>query len=390
MDPEISIVVPVYNMETMLKRCVRSLQNQTLKEIEIILVDDGSNDSSPKICDQLAKQDLRIRVIHQENQGLLAARKTGVEHASAMWIGFVDADDWASVDMFQNLYGEVKKQNADIVLQGVIEDIDGNERICLNSIPCGVYKTREEKQFLYSHMICYKDYFALGILPYVWNKLFRKDIIEDSLSSVDTRIRVGEDAAIVYPALLDSKIIYVSEECNYHYCIRQNSMMKNLTNENDEFKGVNYLIQYLKKRFEENENRELLLEQLKRYAVNSYLTRSFVKTAKLMPFMRNREIIVYGAGALGSSFFRYLKTQEQFHVKMWVDERAAILKSIEPDVNEWDKINCCVGDAVIIALFDYTLACKIKEKMITMGIDEEQIFWIMECITIDSRIMKDI
>ena len=119
MNPKISIIIPVYNTEKYLDRCIESVRSQTLNEIEIILVDDGSTDSSPIICDKAADMDKRIIVIHKENEGQGIARNYGLDVAKGEYIGFSDSDDYVESDMFENLYNTAKAHNADIVLSGM-------------------------------------------------------------------------------------------------------------------------------------------------------------------------------------------------------------------------------------------------------------------------------
>lgn len=110
----ISIIVPVYNVEKYLEKCVNSIVNQTYKNLEIILVDDGATDSSGKLCDELAKIDNRIKVYHKENGGLSDARNYGVERATGDYIGFVDSDDYIDSEMYGKLYEAIKKENVDV------------------------------------------------------------------------------------------------------------------------------------------------------------------------------------------------------------------------------------------------------------------------------------
>lgn len=112
----VSIIIPVYNVEKYLKRCIDSLCNQTYKNIEIILVNDGSTDSSGIICDQYEKKDSRVKVIHKLNGGLSEARNTGMEVASAQWITFVDSDDYVSLSYISNLVGAAMNENADMAI----------------------------------------------------------------------------------------------------------------------------------------------------------------------------------------------------------------------------------------------------------------------------------
>lgn len=119
MKPKVSIVVPVYGVEDYLDRCVQSLCNQTLKDIEIILVDDGSPDNCPSMCDEYARQDFRISVVHKRNAGLGMACNSGLEVAKGEYIAFCDSDDWLDVEMYQMLYNAAIEHNAQVVYTGL-------------------------------------------------------------------------------------------------------------------------------------------------------------------------------------------------------------------------------------------------------------------------------
>ena len=124
-NPKVSIIVPVYNAEKYLERCVNSLRNQTLKDIEIILVDDSSTDASLEICNQMAIDDSRIKVIHKANEGAGLARNAALAIASGEYIGFVDSDDFVEFNMFETLYDKAVMYSSDLVMSGVIF-VDGN------------------------------------------------------------------------------------------------------------------------------------------------------------------------------------------------------------------------------------------------------------------------
>ena len=125
---KVSVIVPVYKVENYLKKCVNSLINQTLKDIEIILVDDGSPDSCGKICDEYAKNDSRVKVIHKQNEGLSEARNVGIMAAKSPYIGFVDSDDYVAEDMYEMLYENLIKTNADVSVCGLY-DCYSNKKI---------------------------------------------------------------------------------------------------------------------------------------------------------------------------------------------------------------------------------------------------------------------
>ncbi|NST07596.1 glycosyltransferase, partial [Enterococcus faecalis] len=119
--PKISIIVPVYNVEKYLEKCVRSILAQTFTDFELILVDDGSPDSSGAMCDQFAEQDQRVKVIHKENGGLSDARNAGIEIATGEYLGFVDSDDYIADDMYELLYTNIVKEDADLSICGIYD-----------------------------------------------------------------------------------------------------------------------------------------------------------------------------------------------------------------------------------------------------------------------------
>lgn len=124
-EPKVSVVIPMYNVEKYLDTCVQSVRKQTLQNIEIILVDDGSPDRCGDMAEEYAKQDLRIRVVHRENGGLGPARNSGMEVATGEYIGFVDSDDWIEPQMFEELYNAATQHNADICFSGMQCMVDG-------------------------------------------------------------------------------------------------------------------------------------------------------------------------------------------------------------------------------------------------------------------------
>ena len=121
-NPLISVIIPVYNIEAYIADCVESIMNQTYQNLQIILVDDGSDDGSGAICNQYADLDQRIEVIHQPNKGLVSARKNGLKRAKGDYIGFVDGDDYIETEMYERLLEEMQKSNADFIHSGLIKN----------------------------------------------------------------------------------------------------------------------------------------------------------------------------------------------------------------------------------------------------------------------------
>ena len=129
---KVSIIVPVYNSEKYLKKCIESIQKQTLKDMQIILINDGSTDNSLSICKEYQKRDNRIEVIDKANMGVSSARNTGIEAAIGEYIGFVDADDWIEPEMYENMYHQVKQMQADVCMCNyVVENNRGSTPVLL-------------------------------------------------------------------------------------------------------------------------------------------------------------------------------------------------------------------------------------------------------------------
>ena len=139
----ISVIVPIYNIASYLRRCVESLLSQTFSDLEILLVDDGSTDGSGALCEEYRKKDGRIRVIHKENGGLVSARKAGLRAAGGAYIAYVDGDDFVEPDMYERMYAELVKQAVDVVMCGRFEDTGDVSREVFHGIPEGRYGKAE-------------------------------------------------------------------------------------------------------------------------------------------------------------------------------------------------------------------------------------------------------
>ena len=220
--PLVSIIVPVYKVEPYLEKCVRSLTAQTLSDIEIILVDDGSPDRSGEMCEQFAREDSRITVYHKQNGGLSDARNYGVERAKADLVGFVDSDDHVAPDMYDLLYKNLVKENADVSMCGTYSEY--------------TYGVRE----VYPH----REYFTLdaqGAVKLVLegkkisvnavNKLYKKSLFENVRYPVG---KLSEDAFVIVDILSQTKKVVVDTSAKYYYVHREDSITTSVYKEKDQ------------------------------------------------------------------------------------------------------------------------------------------------------------
>ena len=245
----ISIIIPVYNVEQYLSRCVDSVINQTYKNLEIILVDDGSTDNSGKICDEYALKDNRIKVIHKKNGGVSSARNAGLDIAKGDYIGFVDSDDFIEHDMYEYLQNLIIEYDADISICS-IEFIIKNKNI---------YKTLLKKDELLNTNEALKVFYTQ---LYIYNKLFNKCIMADLL--FDTSVKIGEDMLFCLEYLKRCNRIIYGKEVKYHYVNNVLSATKKTFNIDKltYFKSINIFINYAK-----DNNLKYLFKKLKEQKV---------------------------------------------------------------------------------------------------------------------------
>ena len=213
----ISIIIPVYKVEKYLEKCIQSVINQTYENLQIILVDDGSPDNCGKICDEYAKKDHRIEVIHKSNGGLSDARNKGLEIAKGEYIGFVDSDDYIEADMYEVLYNLLKQYNADVSI-------------------CNFYTVSQEKIAIKNADNGIKEYNRIEILKeilldnniqsYAWNKLYKRELFGEIKYPVGKKY---EDIGTTFYLLEKCNKVVVTGKPEYYYINRQDSIVNNVT-----------------------------------------------------------------------------------------------------------------------------------------------------------------
>lgn len=234
----ISVIVPVYKVEKELGRCVDSLLNQTYKNLEIILVDDGSPDKCPEMCDSYAKQDGRIVVIHKENGGLSDARNAGLKIVKGEYIAFVDSDDWVETDFIETLYQNAKKENADISIVGYTLVWESGKTREFGSDKDYIVLNQEQairellKQNKFQCMVC--------------QKLYKTFIFDDVQFPIG---KLYEDVAISLPTFIKANKVVVSGVSKYNYFQRSTSIVNSKFNKDKLYflECCRYIIDYSNK-----------------------------------------------------------------------------------------------------------------------------------------------
>ena len=218
-----SVVLPIYKVEKYLERCIESVLSQTFDDFELILVDDGSPDNCPEICDEYAKKDDRIVVIHKENGGLVSARQAGVKVAKGDYVFNVDADDAIEKDALASAFEIIKSTNADIVSFSHKYYANGQIGETVHDILAeGLYEKADIENKIYPVLLANKN--MQHSLYFLWGRALRRSLVTHNELNVSTKITIGEDVMCVVPSILQAEKVYVSHNPVYLYTIRDDSM----------------------------------------------------------------------------------------------------------------------------------------------------------------------
>lgn len=251
----ISVIIPVYNVEKWLRLCVESITHQTYKNLEIILVEDGSPDNCGKICDQLAKEDERIIVFHKNNGGLSDARNCGLDVAKGSYICFVDSDDYLEPRMLEKLMDDITKENAEIAVCNYIYEY---ERSLEDSQDQNTYQISEKKIMTGDEFIRLEQQ-KNAFCVVVWNKLYSKEIFKEIRFPVE---KIHEDEFIFHKIVYPCKRIICDPYIGYHYRLRKDSLTGKGGNSWNRVEAFSDRCKY----FIENNNKDLALISEKKFA----------------------------------------------------------------------------------------------------------------------------
>lgn len=214
-QPMISVIVPVFNVEKYLKRCIESILGQTYRNLEVILVDDGSMDRCPQICDEYASKDVRIKVIHQKNGGLSSARNRGLDISSGEFIGFVDSDDYIYADMYESLLAKMQESGADIVVCGVADEYED----VAEGLHSDTYYVKQETEVSGRTALQYILEDRI-LVSHAWDKLYKRELWENIRFPIGKRF---EDMYTTYLTIAKAEKVLMIPDKKYVYIHRSGS-----------------------------------------------------------------------------------------------------------------------------------------------------------------------
>lgn len=380
---KISVVIPVYNTAEYLPECLESVINQTLKEIEIICIDDGSTDDSPHILDEYALRDKRIRVFHKSNGGPASARKAGVMMANGSYVAFVDSDDWIEADMYEQLHQFAVQYAADMVTCGFF--LEGNySTMHMDTVAQGLYE-QENMAYLREKAIYNFEKRSSGLKASLCYKLFQKELIQKAQCKVPDEIVMADDKMCLLTALLECNSAYVYHKPFYHYRIRANSIVH--TGSEEYLLKVYAVYKYLKELYRHElfttdmrKQSEIYITELLYKGINTLLGFENQNLLWIDPYWLDKlpmhsKIILYGAGDLGKKYRKQLQSRKDIQYIACVDFSYKKLDSDEFPVKSPDMVLYQDYDYIVITIKNPEKAGAVREELEEKGIPGDKILW---------------
>lgn len=377
----ISIIIPVYNAESFLEKCIASILRQTYKKLEIILVNDGSDDGSADIIRKYAV-DSRIVFVDQSNQGSVLARKKGVSLAKGEYITFIDADDWVEASYIQTMCEKIGNNKPDVVTSGAIWEFSDCKLHVFDSFEPGEYlRNRIESEIIPQMLFSYRTG-KQGINGSLWNKFFEAGLLKEELINSDVVFSLGDDAAVVYPLIFRSNRLVITDICSYHYRQHGMSMVHNVCG--TQFDELKCLSDYLSGIYTKYGFQELFQDQIKHFLsgyIKAMMRRMF--DVELMDYTfvppiyslpKKSSVLIYGAGKAGKDMYRAFRADKNTKVMGWFDKDFRSLEGTLP-VLDPIQIPTFDFDYVLIAIRSKGSADEIRTYLNELGVSDDRILW---------------
>lgn len=367
---KISVIITVYNVRNYMDICIKSVINQTYKNLEIILVDDGSTDGSGKKCEEWGERDRRIKIIHKENGGAVSARRAGVEAATGDYIGFVDADDWIEPDMYELMADMGIVENVDIVsVEDIREYEDGRSHVERIRLDEGIYKGENFLNGILVNMIDTETFFQWNIPMHGWQHLFKSGLLKRNQKLIDLRIRRGEDMLSALSCYIDAESAVLLKKPLYHYRQVSDSAKNTATKRNLE--GLLYLTNRMLDISRNNLRQYDVVEQEIHYCIfytllwSAYEICLTADSAELFPYgvPKHSKVAVIGAGAFGTRLYKRITELGFCEISNWVDSGWSTYQKRGLPVESFYKLNDIEFDYVVIAVLDGAMQKQIVEEL---------------------------
>ena len=391
-NPLISIIVPVYNIQKYLDRCIESIKNQSYQRIQIILVNDGSEDDSGKICDKYAQKDKRIIVVHKKNGGLVSARKVGCLLAKGEYIFYVDGDDWIEKNRILHAVQFLQKTKLDMLyLDGIKKDFENFQIEFKSYNSAGKYRNKDE---VFNSIVDIQKFFSRKIALSLCCFCIKASILKKIQIKIDDKIQKGEDGACLFLCILEASAIGYLPDNSYHYIQRPSSICYSF-NSKDEI-GLKCMYNQLSSLFEKSIDAHkyfkhfILFFYFLMFSCN-YKSLLCPADTYLFPFVNvqvKSRIVIYGAGKFGYNMIKALSGNNNYSIVAWVDQdtnRSGFMGYEVTPVSHLFEIDY---DFIVIAVLAASDVAVIRSQLIACGIRREKIQSIEQELLTEDRLKK--
>ena len=368
---KISVIIPVYNVEKYIKKAIESVINQTYKNLEIILVDDGSTDNSGFICDEYANIDERITVIHKENGGIVSARKTGINLANGDYAVNLDPDDWIEATAYEQVVKIIEERHPDIIAYGMKKEFNGFIESQPIQLAEGQYN-QNEFWIAFCNKVSKYPFYEQPIDMPQCDKVVKTELFKKHQSNCNEALKKNVDDAVIFPMLLDMKSIYIESRCWYHYCVRKTSILWQTKKDDDiRYKMLALHLIDAYKRYNKMGvcSKEFLLYKLVYHMMLDIPDTLFeMEQCKIYPqIKKSNNIVIYGKGVFANRFIENIRMSNYCNIVENVDSN---------DVEKLKNIDVDKYDYIVIAIFSAAIVLSIIDLLKKMNIDENKILFI--------------
>lgn len=379
----LSVIVPVYNVEQYIEKCVNSILKQVFPILNIILVDDGSTDNSGVLCDLLAEKAKCIKVLHIEHSGITIARLTGVRAADTDWITFVDADDWISEDAYTDL---LTCEGSDVVITGICRYIDSKHQVLqMPHFEEKVYDKKQIEREIMPTMLWCPEVGDWALDPSLCTKLFKREIVLTQLEKVSkVGSNYGEDSAVVFPIMLHATNIRICKKIYYFHRQRISGTIAPYIEDEDFISKLHNVYALLKAQFQEAGYWEIMKGQLDCFYINAIELKkrcyeypllecsAYFPIDKILP---KSKVILYGAGNIGKQYWDQNNLYQFCEIVSWVDLKLTGQQVRTCTIENPESIKKLQFDYVLIAVDNYFIARMIFSYLCELQIRKEKIIW---------------
>lgn len=359
---KISVIITIYNMEQYLDKCIQSVINQTYKNLEIILVNDGSTDKSLDICLKYYALDKRIIVLNNPNEGVVKVKLAGIKRATG---------DWLDSNAYQLVMDMSDKE--DMISYGLIEDYNFKSVQKFDQIDEGMYMRADIKNKILPNIFDVKNFFTFNVLPNLVCKFIKREILRNCVNKVNSYVRMGEDLDFVVQSLSFAHTLRVIKISPYHYVQREKSLVRTSVGTESVIGLYNDLMSI--ESTEDNANWQRQVCIYMSFILQLKKMNMFIKNSSFFDKLKNKKIVVYGAGNYGCSFIEAAVNELGGSIEAVADSNWKNIDWKDEEVIAPEEVMERDFDIIYIAILNERICQTVKSNLINMGIQEDKILY---------------